>query len=140
MDTYQVKSFADGKTNGKPHFFVLNKGMNSGKPMQTACPNCFIFEVTDQKQYDYFFWLIYGLWRTRSFHSYLRGSVIPFITIKDFKSCMHTANEQANKNMVKFNNHVEILKILDLKEKQFKENLLLIDEARKVIFYQYRKR
>jgi len=37
MITYRQEGVYKG-----PHFFILNKGLNSGKPLKKPCPNCFV--------------------------------------------------------------------------------------------------
>jgi hypothetical protein len=70
----------------------------------------------------------------------LRGSVIPFISIRDLRNCILAGEVEAKANINQFHKNIEILKLLELKEKQFHENLKLIEEARKVIFCKYRRR
>jgi len=119
-------------------FFILNKGMNSGKPLEQPCPNCFTFNAADQEEKDHFFWICFGLWQSRSFHQHLIGSVIPFIRIQELSQVINQASEKAQANPGTFQKTVQALKILDQHEKQYHRNLLLIAEAKKAIFANYR--
>ena len=119
-------------------FFILNKGMNSGKPMEHPCPNCFTFNATDQTEKDHYYWLCFGLWQSKSLHPYLNGSVIPFIHLRDLNQVIKQASEKAMATPANFQKTVEALKILDQHEKQYHRNLLLISEAKKAIFANYR--
>ena len=119
-------------------FFILNKGMNSGKPLEHPCPNCFTFNASTQEEKDHFFWICFGLWQSRSLHPYLNGSVIPFIHLRDLNQVISQASEKAQASPAKFLKTVEALKILDQHEKQYHRNLLLISEAKKAIFANYR--
>lgn len=114
--------------------------MNSGKPLENPCANCFAISCNSESDKDFYFWLLFGLWRTKLFHPFLRGTVIPFITLNDLCKCIQTGVEQANNDLEKFNKNIEALKFLDIKEKQFHQKLQLIDEARKMIFNKYRRR
>ncbi|WP_394344748.1 DUF6943 family protein [Flavobacterium gawalongense] len=65
------------------------------------------------------------------------GSVIPFLRLPDFKkefnpkvNLMMEEHEQHQKN-------VAALKLLEQKEKQFHENINLINDLRRVILYRY---
>jgi hypothetical protein len=140
MKTYNIKTYRNGNEIIKPHFFILNKGMNSGKPLDIPCTNCFTFSCSSETDKDFYYWLLFGLWRTKLFHPFLRGTVIPFITLSDLCKCIQTGTEHANQDLKRFNKHIEALKFLDLKEKQFHQNLQLIDDTRKMIFYEYRRR
>jgi hypothetical protein len=119
-------------------FFILNKGMNSGKPMEHPCPNCFTFNATDQAEKDLYYWICFGLWQSKSLHPYLNGSVIPFIHLRDLNQVISQASEKALATPANFLKTVEALKILDQHEKQYHRNLLLISEAKKAIFANYR--
>ena len=119
-------------------FFILSKGMNSGKPMEHPCPNCFTFNASTQEEKDHFYWICFGLWQSRSFHQHLIGSVIPFIRIHELSQAINQASEKAQASQANFLKTVEALKILDRQEKQFHRNLLLISEAKKAIFANYR--
>ena len=119
-------------------FFILNKGMNSGKPLEHPCPNCFTFNATDQAEKDHYYWICFGLWQSKSLHPYLNGSVIPFIHLRDLNQVINQASEKALATPANFQKTVEALKILDQHEKQYHRNLLLISEAKKAIFANYR--
>ena len=61
------------------HFFILSKGLNAGKPLDAACPNCFVFSCQSEEERDKYFWLCYGLWQSNHFRVHLVGSAIPFL-------------------------------------------------------------
>jgi hypothetical protein len=119
-------------------FFILSKGMNSGKPMEQPCPNCFTFNASTQEEKDHYYWLCFGLWQSKTLHPYLNGSVIPFIHLRDLTQVINQASDIAKANLTHFDKTVETLKILDHQEKLFHRNLLLISEAKKAIFANYR--
>jgi hypothetical protein len=121
-------------------FFILSKGMNSGKPMEHPCPNCFTFNAADQTEKDHYYWICFGLWQSKSLHPLLTGSVIPFIRLHDLNQVIIQASEKAQASPANFLKTVEALKILDQHEKQYHRNLLLISEAKKTIFANYRTR
>jgi hypothetical protein len=112
--------------------------MNSGKPLEHPCPNCFTFNAADQAEKDHFYWICFGLWQSKTFHPYLNGSVIPFIHLRNLNQVINQASEKAQANPGTFQKTVEALKILDRQEKLFHRNILLITEAKKAIFANYR--
>ena len=85
MQTFTVKSSSTKEESRKPHFFVLNKGLNSGKPLSGYCHNSFRIEVENEEFKEVLYWVTFALWRAKAFHPYLIGSVIPFIRIGDYK-------------------------------------------------------
>ncbi len=134
----KITTYNAGQKRSPFAFFILNKGMNSGKPLEHPCPNCFTFNATDQTEKDHFYWICFGLWQSRSFHQHLIGSVIPFIRLRELSQAINQASEKAQVNPGTFQKTVEALKILDRQEKLFHHNILLITEAKKAIFANYR--
>jgi hypothetical protein len=134
----KITTYNAGQKRSPFAFFILNKGMNSGKPLEHPCPNCFTFNAADQAEKDHYYWLCFGLWQSKSLHPYLNGSVIPFIHLRELNQVISQASEKAQANPGSFQKTVEALKILDQHEKQYHRNLLLISEAKKAIFVNYR--
>jgi len=67
----------------------------------------------------------------------LRGSVIPFVVLRDVKSCLSDGLNKANGNLAKFEKAVAALRSLEVMEKKYKQNLLLISKAKQMLFYKY---
>ena len=137
MLNFIIKTHKVGTIYTKPHLFVLNKGMNSGKPQKTAFTNSFVIIFQNEEDCESVFFIAYSLWQTKFWHPFLVGSVIPFLRLPDFKnefipkaSLMMVEHEQHKKN-------VAALKLLEQKEKQFHENINLINDMRRVILYRY---
>ena len=137
METFIVKSSTAKTENVKPHFYVLNKGLNSGKPLLVPCPNCFIIQSENEEFKEVLYWISFSLWRTKAFHPYLRGSVIPFICIGDYKQLLVEKVEVVKANPVKFAETIKQLRFIEMKEKQLKENLKLIQELKRAYVYSY---
>jgi hypothetical protein len=132
-----IKTHRVGTIYTKPHLFVLNKGMNSGKPQKEPFTNSFVIIFQNEEDCDSVFFIAYSLWQTKFYHPYLVGSVIPFLRLPDFKnefiskaSLMMAEHEEHKKN-------VAALKLLEQSEKRFHENINLINDMRRVILYRY---
>jgi hypothetical protein len=137
MLNFIIKTHRVGTIYTKPHLFVLNKGMNSGKPQKEPFTNSFVIIFQNEEDCESVFFIAYSLWQTKFWHPFLVGSVIPFLRLPDFKKQF---NPQASLMMVEHEQHqknVEALKLLELKEKQFHENLHLINDLRRAILYRY---
>jgi len=85
MCTFILKSYSQKSEIKKPHFFILNKGNNSGKPLSAPCPNCFVIQFQNETEKEQVYWLMYSLWQSKAFYPFLRGSVIPFVVLRDVK-------------------------------------------------------
>ena len=137
MSIFNIKSHRQGVVYSMPHFFILNKGNNSGKPLVAPCPNCFVIRFQCEEEKEQIYWLSYSLWQSKAFYPFLRGSVIPFIVLRDIKSCLSDGVEKVAKNPVQFEKAVVALHSLEAMEKQYKQNLLLIANAKRMLFYKY---
>jgi hypothetical protein len=140
MTNFIIKTHRKDTLYNKPHLFILNKGMNSGKPQNTPFTNSFVVIFEKEEDCENIFFIAYSLWQTKFWHPFLIGSVIPFLRLTDFKKAF---NPQASLMMVEHEQHlknVEALKLLEKKEKQYKEDILLINDIRKAILYRYCKK
>ena len=137
MKTFIVKSSTAKLESNKPHFFVLCKGLNAGKPLQISCPNSFIIQTDSEEFKEALYWITFALWRTKAFHPYLMGSVIPFIRIGIYKQLITEKIELVQSNPSEFEGIVKKLNFIELKEKQLKENLKLIQDLKRAYVYSY---
>ena len=137
MCTFIIKSYRPGVVYNMPHFFILNKGNNSGKPLLSPCPNCFVIQFKCEEEKEQIYWLLYSLWQSKAFYPLLRGSVIPFVVLRDVKSCLLDGLNKVAENPTQFEKAVAALRSLEVMEKQYKQNLLLIANAKRMLFYKY---
>ena len=80
------------------------------------------------------------MWQSKAFHIYLRGSVIPFISIVEFRKAINEAFNKVEADKPKFDKSVNSLQLLEQKQKRFYENIQLIEEAKRIVMYRYIKR
>lgn len=139
MIKFTLKTYKSERQTEKPHLYILNKGLNSGKPLKQPCPNCFVLIAKSEEEVQSIYWLCFGLWKAKSFHYYLKGSVIPFITINDMRTAIKNSYEIAQEDKPIFQKSVKTLQLLEEKEKQYLQNIQLINDAKRVIFYRYIK-
>ncbi len=140
MTNFIIKTHRKDTLYDKPHLFVLNKGMNSGKPQKEQFTNSFVIIFEKEEDCESIFFVAYSLWQTKFWHQFLIGSVIPFLRLPDFKK---EFNPQASLMMVEHEQHlknVAALKLLEKKEKQYKEDMMLINDLRKAILYRYNRK
>ena len=137
MCNFILKSYIQKEEIRKPHFFILNKGNNSGKPLAVPCPNCFVIHFQCEEVKEQIYWLSYSLWQSKAFYPFLRGSVIPFVVLRDVKSCLLDGLNKANGNPAQFEKAVAALRSLETMEKQYKQNLLFISQTKRMLFYKF---
>ncbi len=137
MPNFIIKTHRKDTIYLKPHLFILNKGMNSGKPQKEQFTNSFVVIFEKEEDCESLFFVAYSLWQTKFWHPFLIGSVIPFLRLPDFKK---EFNPQASLMLLEHEQHlknVAALKLLEKKEKQYKEDIMLINDIRKAILYRY---
>lgn len=137
MQNFIIKTHRKGTIYSKPHLFLLNKGLNSGKPQKEAFTNSFvvIFEKAEDCENIYF--VAFSLWQTKFWHQHLVGSVIPFLRLPDFKREFFPKTKIMMDEHEQHVKHIAALKLLEQKEKQFHEHLYLINDMRRVILHRY---
>ena len=136
MKSFRLKTHRPETTYNKPHFFILNKGLNSGKPLTVPCPNCFVCLTENEGDREFMYWLCFGLWRSKSFQFFLRGSVIPFISIHELRKHLIESEMKASTKAQAFEKAINALRLLEIHEEKIKVSLKMVDTARRSIFCQ----
>jgi len=136
MQTFEVKTHRTGRTYNKPHFFILNKGLNSGKPMTAPCPNCFLVSTETTEQKEALFHLSMMLLESKCYRIYLKGSVIPFIYIDDVKKLLQNNEKYLNEG--DFQTKLDTLKKVEKLELLFQNKLKATKELKSVLLRSFK--
>ena len=120
----KLRTYDEGQHLFDHCFFILNKGMNSGKPSFTPWKNCFVAQFDSEDEFDYAYWMCYGLWVTRKLHPYLNGSVIPFICKDDLLLALELADAAIHDRKDLYMQSIELLY-----EAEHNRNLLIAKAA-----------
>lgn len=119
MFHFELKTYRPEMSCKEHSFFILNRGMNSGRPMNQPCPNCFVCYCDNAAEKQKLFWLLFALWEGKQIQSLLIGSVIPFVRIRDLEKVMkEKANQQT---MLMIEKSMPMLQDFHRKEKAFNE-------------------
>jgi hypothetical protein len=137
MKNFIIKSHKTDKNYSKSYFFILCKGMNSGKPLKTPCPNCFVIQFESETDKEEAFYIALSLWKAKFWHPFLIGSVIPFIRINDFKANFLNRLNLILTNPDKHQKNIAALNLLNQKQAEFEHKLKLINDFQKVILSYY---
>ena len=116
MSIFEIKTHQIGRTYSNPHFFILNKGLKSGKTLTLPCPNCFVIITKTEKEKNTLYHLSMMLQIGGYYAYYLKGSVIPFISINDCKNTLLKSFESSKNS--EFNKHIKAVSIISKKEKE----------------------
>jgi hypothetical protein len=139
MLNFIIKTHQKDTIYKQPHHFILNKGLNAGKPLTEPCANCFVIIFKNEQDKESGYWLAYSLWKSNFWHQYLVGSVIPFLRITEFKKCYINKVNQLLLEHEQHQKNIQQLKMLEANENQMHKNIKLINVLKKVILYRYCK-
>ena len=139
MHSPKFQTFSVKNQSTSFEFYVLSKGLNSGKPLEKPCPNSFVCICKNQDEKEFYFWLLFGLWKAKYFHPFLTGSVIPFLRISDLKNEVGTQAEIVSKQSGEYKSKIHKVKILEAKEMSIRQNLALINDLKRAMIYRHLK-
>lgn len=89
-------------------FYIQSRGNNSGRPLKKAIPNC--WEVRTERSID--FEIMYIIFESKILLPFLRGSVIPFLSLEEYKKIVHPILKNAiNDNRIINEHYLQIRKI-----------------------------
>jgi hypothetical protein len=137
MQNFIIKTHQKNTIYSKPHLFILNKGLNSGKPQKEPFTNRFVLLFQTEEDCENLYFVAFSLWKTKFWHQFLIGSVIPFLRLSDFKKEFFVRSKVMMQEHEEHVKHIAALKVLEQQEKQFHENINLINDMRRVILYRY---
>jgi hypothetical protein len=108
-------------------FYILSKGDNAGKPSLplggvgggSPWTNSFAVICQNHQYLNFYYWLVYGLFKTGKFKTRHRGSVILFVNINDIRDLIRDLAPTVFPHWAKFQ---ELIKMLE-KIESFKSNL-----------------
>ena len=133
----QIRCYHEGTAMPPFSFFILCKGCNAGKPGFKPWTNSFIVVCPCQQYFDFYFWLIYGLFQSGKFKTRHRGSVIPFLNLNDVRD---TIREVAPLILPDWSRYQEILSSLDKLSKlkaTLAEQIVATDKLQRCLLHKY---
>lgn len=105
-------------------FYILCKGDNAGRPGYKPWCNCFAVICNNKENFDFYFWLVYGLWRDGKFKSRHRGSVISYISLNDLRDLIREVAPFIHPDWTKYRQILETLSKLEQKKASLAEQII----------------
>lgn len=136
----KIKCHKMGTQYTQPHFFILNKGNNSGKPLPEYCANCFVFLADDEEERGFYFFLLLGLWELKFFKPHLIGSVVEYIRMDDLIDIVEETLNAVNSGERKFDDVQKALAQIEVEKSRLQTKLNYLMTLRKSIFHSYLKK
>ena len=136
----KIKTHKQGKIYNQPHFFILNKGLNSGKPFNHYVCNSFVFLADDENEKEYFYFLLLGIWELRLLRPYLKGSVIEYVRLGDVIDILDETLNTVNTGNRSFADVQNSLVQIDALQTNLQLQLNYLMQLRKTLFHKYLKK
>lgn len=131
----KIKTHKSGRAYQQPHFFILNKGLNSGKPFKHYVCNSFVFLADDQEERDFYYFMLLGLWELRLFRPYLKGTAVEYIRLGDIIDLMDETLNTVNVGERSFVGVQKSLAQIEATRSVLHKQLQYLMELRKSLFY-----
>ena len=133
MIDFNITTYNSDKEYKGFQFYILNKGLNSGKPLENPCPNCFVCTCQSEEEKNQLHWLMFGLWQGKIFDQHLVGSVIPFIHIRHIKSILYDALLKMGEKPDKFKNHINKVHKIEQNRLNLLKQLELMKQLKRIL-------
>ena len=132
-----IRCYHEGAVIPPHSFFILCKGCNAGKPGFQPWTNSFIVVCPHEKYFNFYFWLIYGLWRDGKFKTRHRGSVIPFINLNDVRDLIREVAPAIKPGWNKYQQILETLNKLEQKKTSLAEQIIITTNLQRYLLRTY---
>ncbi len=136
----KIKTHKSGTTYSQPHFFILNKGLNSGKPFRHYVCNSFVFLADNKDERDFYYFMLLGLWELRLFRPYLKGTAIEFVRLGDVIDVLEETFNAVNTGNRSFSDGQKALAQIEALQINLQLQLTHLMQLRKSLFYKYLKK
>lgn len=133
MFNFKLTSYNPNATYPAIRFYVLNKGLNSGKPLLEPCPNCFVCICNSEEEKENLYWIYFALWQSHKFRQELIGSVIPFIRKKEIINLVKAAAQKNANRPDVFQKAVQVLKGINEKDLHFQDLAATLKKVKREI-------
>ena len=130
MLQYNLRTFNPDKKYSGFHFYILNKGLNSGKPLLNSCPNCFVCQCSNEEEMQELYWLLFGLWKGKAFQINLTGSVIPFIRMKELKEIIQKGISKLQEKPEKVKQNISTIAKIEKQRLNIVKQIQLIQQLK----------
>ncbi len=140
MSNFIIKIHRKDTDYSENQLYILNKGINSGKPQKVPFTNSFVLLFQNEHDSETMYWLAYNLWKAKFWHQSLYGSVIPFLRIDDFKKKIEAKRNEMLQNSEHCQKQIQALQLLNQKEAQLHQNIAVISEMRNALLHRYFKK
>ncbi|HTB07551.1 MAG TPA: hypothetical protein VK806_11425 [Bacteroidia bacterium] len=131
MKQFTLKTYRSTADVNMHSFYILNKGINSGRPHPKPFANSFTFIADNADEMEMFYWITFAAWQAKLFHPYLKGSVIPFVTIMDVGKVINEASKKCIVNPERVSDLLKTFHTLNQLENKYERLRKYTTEAKR---------
>jgi hypothetical protein len=139
MIKFKLSTYREGKDFKGSYFYILNKGNNSGKPLLTPCPNCFVCLCENDQDKEELYWLLFGMWQGKAIQPHLIGSVIPFIRLREMSDLIKIGLEKLLSNPDKVKRNISKIVQMEKHQMNIQKQLDLIKQMKRALIFEVLK-
>ena len=136
----KIKTHKSGTAYNQPHFFILNKGQNSGKPFRHYVVNSFVFLADNNEEREFYYFMLLGIWELRLLRPYLKGSVIEYVRLGDVVDVIDETLNAVNIGNRSFADVQNSLAQIESLQSNLQLQLSQLMQLRKALFHKYLRR
>ena len=133
----KIKTHKSGTAYNQPHFFILNKGQNSGKPFRHYVVNSFVFLADNNEEREFYYFMLLGIWELRLLRPHLKGSVIEYVRLGDVIDVLEETLNAVNTGNRSFSDVQNALAQIEALQSNLQLQLSHLMQLRKSMFYKY---
>ena len=133
----QIRCYHEGAAVPPFSFFILCKGCNAGKPGFQPWTNSFMTVCPNQQNFDFYFWLVYGLFQSGKFKVRHRGSVIPFINLNDVRDIIREVAPLIHPDWSRYQEILSSLNKLNKLKATLAQQLVATDKLQRCLLQKY---
>jgi hypothetical protein len=130
MEKFKLKCYSASAAGTPAAFYLLSRGWHTGRPSYQPFVNSYAVFCSPADVQKYYH-CIYGMWEAGAFRQYMRGSVIPFVTIGDVFAVIETTM----KAMKDVDKRVKSLQAIHEMEQNLRERLRTLGEMKRCLYH-----
>ena len=108
-------------TDFNADFYIQNKGLHAGRPLKKPIPNCWVIKNSFPNAFEFCLMLYYS----KEIKNLIKGSVIPFITLHDYRKLIERQFDLSKLKDCKMNERLNLIhqidKLINIKEVEFEK-------------------
>ena len=122
--------------NGQFRFFIQSHGFNAGRPLRNPKVNCWEFITEREADFE----ILYIVFESKILQSFIRGSVIPFIALNEYKNIISPILKNAIHENRIINEHYLQLRKIEQQTARQEKIIKLLKEMKIVVSNQVFKK